>query len=937
MQQQIDMELIAITQELMAESGEPYRREIKLDSSLQRHLGIDSLGRAELFRRIERKFDITLPDRLLAEAETLNDLVTYLQEAKPRIIQPVHREVVTSHGDRPHLDLGSFNSLQDILLQYGQNTPDKTHIYFQHEDGTDEVISYGHLLKTAQRVAYSLCERGLKERDTVAIMLPTTPGFFYAFYGVLLAGGIPVPIYPPFRMHMLEAYAKTEARILRNAEVRMLITFDQAGKLGRLLKGFVPSLKEVATVDQLMQPHAISKIYHAKPEDPAFIQYTSGSTSDPKGVLLSHHNLLSNIRAYGKAVNVTENDVTVSWLPLYHDFGLIGSWLGSLYYGAPLILMTPFSFLSHPERWLWSIHYHRGTISCAPNFAYELCVRKVDPARIEGLDLSSWRVAANGAEKVYPRTLDAFCEKFGPYGFQKSAMMPVYGLAESTVGLTIPPLGRGYLVDRVDRKLFEEDRQAMPSTSKLALEFVSSGGPIENHEVRIVDDEDDVLPERHVGTLQFRGPSNMQGYYNNPRATRAALHDGWIDSGDLAYEVEGEVYITGRRKDLIIKAGRNLYPVEIEELVSNVVGVRPGCVAAFGVTNQENGTEELVIVAETRDKNKATHAKVTTDIVEAVASALDITPDHIKLVTPKSVPKTSSGKLQRAACKAMYLEGKVGKFRVPASLQMMKLAIQWGACKLVDGLKAVGKFFYTTYMAALIIVIALLAYLAARFASVEAASKYSRAGARFLLLAGLSPLRILGREHYANKKPAIYAANHASYMDAVIALAVMPPGTRFVAKKELFDLPIVGTYMKKMGYLSVDRTSLPRGLEDTVEIESALKNGHSVLIFPEGTFGYAAGLRPFRLGAFKIAAEAGVPVIPVAIRGARKLLRDGSWLMRPARIKVTICEPIMPAGNEWQDITSLRQSVRARVAQFCGETSLDLIAAHTVAPKAPKT
>lgn len=936
MPQQVDIELISITQELLAETGEPYRREIRLDSSLQRHLGIDSLGRAELFRRIEKKFDITLPDRLLAEAETLNDILDFLRVAKPRINQPVHREVMASHGDRPHLDLGSANTLQDVLLMYGQNTPDKTHIYFQHEDGTDEVISYGHLLKTAQRVAYSLRERGLKEGETVAIMLPTTPGFFYSFYGILLAGGIPVPIYPPFRMHMLEAYAKTEARILRNAEVRMLITFEQAEKLSRLLQGFVPSLKEVTTVDQLLQPKEIILLAQAKKEDPAFIQYTSGSTSDPKGVLLSHNNLLSNIRAYGKAVDVRPDDVVVSWLPLYHDFGLIGSWLGSLYHGVPLILMTPFSFLSHPERWLWAIHYHRGTISCAPNFAYELCVRKVDPARIEGLDLSSWRVAANGAEKVYPRTLEAFTEKFAPYGFGKTTLMPVYGLAESTVGLTIPPVGRGFLIDRIDRKAFEEDRQALPSNSKQALEFVSSGGPIEDHEIRIVDEEDNVLPERHIGTLQFRGPSNMQGYYNNKRATQAAFHDGWIDSGDLAYEAEGEVYITGRRKDLIIKAGRNLYPVEIEELVGHVPGVRQGCVAAFGVTNAEDGTEELVIVAETREKRKASHAKIISDINEAISNALDIVPDQIKLTSPKSVPKTSSGKLQRAACKAMYLEGKLGKFRIPASLQMVKLAIEWGARKIYDAVVTVAKLIYTIYMAALIVLTALPVYVISSFASVKTTSRIVRIAAKFLTIAGLSPIRVTGAEHFANKKPAIYAANHASYMDALIALAIMPPETRFVAKKELFSVPIIGKFMQNMGYLSVDRTNLPRGLEDTVEIEAALKNGYSVLIFPEGTFGYAAGLRPFRLGAFKIAAEAGVPVIPVAIRGARKMLRDGSWLMRPVRIKVMICEPEMPAGNDWQDITRLRQTVRAKVAQHCGETSLDLIAAHTVAPKPPK-
>jgi 1-acyl-sn-glycerol-3-phosphate acyltransferase len=428
----------------------------------------------------------------------------------------------------------------------------------------------------------------------------------------------------------------------------------------------------------------------------------------------------------------------------------------------------------------------------------------------------------------------------------------------------------------------------------------------------------------------------MQGYYNNKRATRAAFHDGWIDSGDLAYEAEGEIYITGRRKDLIIKAGRNLYPVEIEELVGHVPGVRQGCVAAFGVTNHEDGTEELVIVAETREKRKAARQRITDAITEAVVSALDITPDHIKLTAPKSVPKTSSGKLQRAACKTMYLENKLGKFRIPAWVQMVKLGVEWGARKVFDAVMAALKFIYTVYMAIMIVLTALPVYLTARVASVKTTAKVTRFMARFLLLASLSPVRVLGSEHFAKDKPVIYAANHASYMDALLALALMPPETRFVAKKELFSAPIVGTFMTKMGYLSVDRTNLPRGLEDTVEIESALKNGNSVLIFPEGTFGYAAGLRPFRLGAFKIAAEASVPVVPVAIRGARKMLRDGSWLMRPNRIRVTVCDPVMPTGNDWQDITSLRQTVRAKVAKHCGETSLDLIAANTVAPKPPK-
>ena len=259
--------------------------------------------------------------------------------------------MVASHGEKSHVDPVQTQTLLEVLHLYAEHSADKAHIYFQDEEGKEEVLTYSQLLENSLCVAQGLHARGLREGETVAIMQPTNLGFFYTFFGTLLAGGIPVPIYPPFRMHMLEAYAKTEAHILRNAEVRILVTFDQAEKLSHLLQAFVPSLKHVTTVQELIKSPAFKQPFKAKSDDFAFIQYTSGSTSDPKGVLLSHYNLLANIRAYGKAIQVSPNDVAVSWLPLYHDMGLIGMWLGSLYFGIPLILLTPFSFLNHPERW----------------------------------------------------------------------------------------------------------------------------------------------------------------------------------------------------------------------------------------------------------------------------------------------------------------------------------------------------------------------------------------------------------------------------------------------------------------------------------------------------------------------------------------------------------------------------------------------------------
>ncbi len=843
---------------------------------------------------------------------------------------------MTSHGEKSHVDPSRAKTLIDLLRLYAENSPDKTHIYFQHEDGQEEVITYQQLWKSSLCVAHGLRERGIKEGEAVAIMQPTNPAFFYTFFGTLLAGGVPVPIYPPFRMHMLEAYAKTESRILLSAEVRILVTFEQAEKLSLLLKSFVPSLKHVVTVAELVESRQeLSTPYNAKSGHSAFIQYTSGSTAAPKGVLLTHDNLLANIHGYGKAIKVTPDDVTVSWLPLYHDMGLIGMWLGSLYYGIPLILLTPFSFLNHPERWLWAIHYHRGTLSGAPNFAYELCVRKIDSVIIEGLDLSSWRMAANGAEKVYPRTLENFAKKFAPYGFKHNSLLPVYGLAESTVALTIPPINRDFRVDHVDRKQFEEDRHAVPvkTKEKNGLEFVSCGIPIEGHEIRIVDDGDNKLPERHVGNLQFRGPSAMKGYYNNQQATQAIFHDGWWDSGDLAYIADDEVFITGRRKDLIIKAGRNLYPAEIEELVGGVTGVRQGCVAAFEVSDAKQGTEQLVIVAETREKNKTQRERIVDDIKEVISTTLDIVPDHVFLAAPHVVPKTSSGKLQRAACKKMYLDGQLGKRQMPAWVQVAKLAASSLLRKAWGILITMGKFFYTLYMVLLILITFFPMFFLVKHTSRDFAVKACRIWAKWLLTLGFCPVKVIGQEKLTQTMPVIYASNHASYIDSLVMLTVVPVNARFVVKKELFHAPLIHTIVQKLDYLGVDRLDLSKGLEDTKHIESTLKAGNSILIFPEGTFGYASGLRPFRLGAFKIAVETMIPVCPIALKGTRRILRDDEKLMRPGRVIVTVCDPIKPSGSEWQDVTQLRQAVRAEIAKYCGEPSLDFIAAQSIAPK----
>lgn len=946
--QHLEENLLKIVRDFIAEfKSERVLHAVNLNASLERDLGIDSLGRVELFLRIEKKFSTSLPQSLMAEAESVNDILTALKKSGP-IKQEIQREFAEVLGSS-ELDPTAATSLVDVLIRYVAYNPKRPHIYLIDENGEENIIRYGELLDSAKKVAAGLISIGIKPRDTVAIMLPTGQDFFYAFFGVLLAGGVPVPIYPPLRADKIEEYAAREANILNNAEVRVLITFSQVETLGKLLRVFIRSLRAVTTTEILMlSKHHVPGLLFGI-DDPALIQYTSGSTSDPKGVLLSHGNLLANIRSVGKAVNLGPKDVGVSWLPLYHDMGLIGAWFCSLYHGIPLTIMSPLTFLSRPDRWLWAIHYHRGTISAGPNFAYEFCVRKIKDEDIQGLDLSSWRLAFNGAEMINPKTMERFTKKFEPFGFKPEAFYPVYGLAENTVALTFPPLNRLPRVDVIKREPFELEQRAVPAAeespavsstnissakdSKTNLEFVGCGMPIPDHEIRVVDENNHELEERRIGALQFFGPSAMQGYYRNPTATQAVKKDGWLDTGDFAYIAEGEVFITGRQKDIIIKAGRNLYPQEIEEVTELVHGVRKGCVVALGIDDPKLGTEKIVIIAETLETNSKIRDSIIAKIIEHVSIAIGLPPDEVCLVPPRTVPKTSSGKLQRSASKQLYLQGKLSKKGLPVWMQFSKLFLKGAAVVTLQQFEKVWQFLYMGY-----IYVLLLFFLPVTWGSVLilprklAAHSVKILVRMFIGLSG-SRLDVIGKERLTKKlptnvqSPVIYVANHASYVDPLFLIAVLPPDVVFVGKKEIRKWPIIRTAVKKLDYLTVDRLDFSKNIHDTTLIEKAINEGRSVVIFPEGTFTYATGLRPFKLGAFKLAVDTEATICPISIQGTRAMMRGDSLMLKPGKVKITLSPLIKAESKDWSEVTRLYAETRAEIAQHCGESSIDLILA----------
>jgi len=883
---QIAERLISVIEALVTEVH-PQRTSpvsIDLDSDFETNLGLDSLSRVELISRVERHFGLALPERSFAEAETARDLLRVIQSAGTVRASPP--DTAVKPVTRGHVELVPDNAetLLDVLDWHVEQHAERIHIQLCLDEGEGGRLSYRELRAGAASVAAGLQQAGLQPAEPVAIMLPSGEEYFYSFFGVLMAGGIPVPVYPPARLSQLEDHMLRHARILGNCLAVTLITVPEATGVARLLKSHVPTLKHIVTVAQLSSSGVAAETPVLHGGDIAFIQYTSGSTGNPKGVMLTHANLLANIRAMGRFIEATSEDVFVSWLPLYHDMGLIGAWLGSLYYAMLLVVMPPLSFLARPERWLWTIHRYRGTLAASPNFGYEYCSKRLQDEDLEGLDLSSWRAAFNGAEAISPETLQEFEARFLPYGFHAEAMMPVYGLAESSVGLVFPPLRRGPLVDRIDRGTFMDSGQAIPAADSAdnALYFVSSGSPLPGHQVRIVDATGHELPEGREGRLEFRGPSTTSGYYRDSENTRKLFRKDWLDSGDLAYISRGEIYITGRIKDVIIRAGRNIYPHELEEAVGNIPGIRTGRVAAFGSKDSRTATERLIVLAETHSKDSAERERLRTEINSLATDLVGAPPDDVVLAPPGTVLKTSSGKIRRAASREVYEKGEIGKRQSGLPWQVVRLALAGVRPQLRRAMNALRAMAYAVYCWPVFLLLAVAAWLSA-LALPTYSSRWSaiRTCARLLAVATATPFRIKGVENLPTQGSTyVLVANHSSYLDSFVLAGGLPRSFRFVGKAELADQFLIRKPLQNIRTEFVERFDISKSVSDSKHLANVLRQGNALMYFAEGTFTRIPGLAPFHLGAFTVAAEAGVPVIPVAIRGTRSILRPESWFPR---------------------------------------------------------
>jgi 1-acyl-sn-glycerol-3-phosphate acyltransferase len=586
--------------------------------------------------------------------------------------------------------------------------------------------------------------------------------------------------------------------------------------------------------------------------------------------------------------------------------------------------MSPLAFMARPSRWLKSIHKHRATLSAAPNFAFELCLKSIRDDDISRLDLSSLRMVANGAEPVSPHTIASFTQRFAPFGFRREAMAPVYGLAECSVGLAFPPVGRAPIIDRVDRVMLARDGEAVPAVGDdpTALEFVACGQALPRHQIRIVDESGSEVPDRRQGRLEFKGPSATRGYFANEEKTRTLFDGDWLDSGDLAYTVDGDVYLTGRIKDMIIRAGRNIYPHELEESVGAVDGVRKGCVAVFANRDQRTSTERLIVMAETRLTEAGERNALRDRIVEATAAILEMPPDEVVLVPPRTVPKTSSGKIRRSAARTLFETADLSARRRAVWLQLARLGIEGAVGLTRRALRRVLELAYVAYWWLLLVcfglvvwpLVMLLPRRGQRHAVVGVAGRW------FLRMTGVK-LTIEG----ASPPPdggIIIVANHASYLDGLVLSAAIPGELTFVAKYGFKSRPVIGPFLERLGTVFVHRLDARAGVEDTEVVLEAARRGARIVVLPEGTFARMPGLLSFRLGGFLVAAQGRLPVLPVAIKGTRMILRDVQWFPRRGAIAVHFGVLVHADSTEFDAAVRLRDRVRSEILRKVGEPDL---------------
>ncbi len=551
----------------------------------------------------------------------------------------------------------------NVLKDFYEREPERASVVLQHPNQPDFSINYRELIERSNDYALAYARAGVQPGDVIILILQHGKDLVYSFWGAVLYGAIPSMM--PFLTEKLspERYRADLTTLFTHSRPTGIVTYPEfEADVRMMVAESGHTVREVFITDRIARQEKVD--FDSLPgikrneSETVLLQHSSGSTGLQKGVALSHRAIFNHLDSYGESIRLARDDVIVSWLPLYHDMGLIACFLLPILRGVPVVQMSPFDWVRAPYRMLQTISKYRGTLTWLPNFSYNFCAQKIRDRDLEGVDLSSWRASINTSEPVKYKSHAMFYERFKSYGLRLEILQTSYGMAENVFAATQNDLSKLPYVEEIDRESFVTDKVARPAyDGRPAIQMMSCGKPIPMTTIRIVDDKGHDLPERHVGEIVLKSNCMLNEYYNRPDITKKAfLHGGWYMSGDYGYMVNGEIYVAGRKKDLIIVGGKNVYPQDLEALACEVPSVHPGRTVAFGIFDESQGTEEVVIIAEVDSNDEAEHERVANEIRQHVTKNSAIALRHVRVVGPKWVLKTSSGKVARTANKEKFLK-----------------------------------------------------------------------------------------------------------------------------------------------------------------------------------------------------------------------------------------------------------------------------------------
>jgi fatty-acyl-CoA synthase len=553
-----------------------------------------------------------------------------------------------------------MSNFTEILLDHFGKTPDKAILHLLKTGNEDIHLTYKDLIVGSSPYANALSSSGIKPGEVVVIILQHGLDLIYSYFGTILNGSIPSIM--PFLTEKLlpEKYRKDLNSLIQITKPSGIIAFNEfKPEIAHLENS--SSVRKIFWADEISKPNNLIENFtfqglNRDQDDIVLLQHSSGSTGLQKGVALSHQAVINQIESYSKAIRLTNDDIIISWLPLYHDMGLIASFLMPVLFGIQSVLMSPFDWVRAPHRLFWAISDYQGTLCWLPNFAYNFCAKKIRKDDLDGINLSSMRGVINCSEPMRYESHKMFIDRFSQYGLKTSAMATCYAMAENVFAVTQDGIDKPVTYDEIDMEYFQKEKIAQkPVSGELALIMVSAGKPIDESQVRIIDEKGSDVPERHLGEIIIQSNCMLSEYYLRKEETEKSFIGGWFKTGDLGYLAEGELYIGGRKKDLIIVGGKNIYPQDIESIASEVEGVHPGRAVAFGVFNDEKGTEDVIVIAELEKGNNEKEVLIGDEIRRRVTQNTAVSLRRVLLVDEKWLIKTSSGKIARTANKEKYL------------------------------------------------------------------------------------------------------------------------------------------------------------------------------------------------------------------------------------------------------------------------------------------